>query len=206
MRAKKKITLTFHKLDWLEKITIVLCLWFLFYPKPYKILFTLLLIIPLLGLILNGLSGKPSIASLVEISKDKDGDDKYDVADFIDMAAIFLTIRVLIDFEFEDFKTLIIPGAITFICVILLLYFTHNMIVHTNKNKMWIISSVVFNLFLYSYAATYGVNCVYDDSKPQEFTAKVLDKRISRSKKHTSYYIEVTPWGHHHDTEEISVA
>jgi hypothetical protein len=101
--------LTFHKLDWLEKVTLALAIWFLIYPKPYTILFTILLIIPILGLVLNGLNGKPSIASLVEITKKDDGDNKYDVADFIDMAAIAIFIRVLIDYEFEDFYSLIIP-------------------------------------------------------------------------------------------------
>lgn len=72
------------------------------FPKTLHLAFTVLMIIPIVGLILNGLRGRPSIASLVEITVD-DGKDKYDVADFIDFAAIAILIRVLMDFEFESF-------------------------------------------------------------------------------------------------------
>lgn len=112
-RSKVTISkLTFHKLDWLEYITIGIGLWFLLYPKPYDILFTVLLCMPILGLILNGITGRPSIVSLVEISKDNNGNDKYDVADFIDFAAWIILLRVLLDYEFESFYSIIIPGSI----------------------------------------------------------------------------------------------
>lgn len=204
---RSKVTLsklTFHKLEWLEYVTMGLGLWFLFYPKPYDILFTALLCMPLLGLFLNGLTGRPSISSLVEISKDDDGSDEYDVADFIDFAAWIILLRVLIDYEFESFYSLIIPGTIAFVIMLVILFATHKLIDHTTKSKTWIYLSLIFNVFLYSYAGTYGANCVYDHSEPTVYNAKVVDKRIS-SGKHTSYYVKVTPWGHHYDKEEISV-
>lgn len=206
---RNKVTLSklaFHKLDWLEYITIGLGLWFLFYPKPYDILFSALLCIPLLGLFLNGLTGRPSISSLVEISKDDDGSDKYDVADFIDFAAWIILLRVLLDFEFESFYSMIIPGTIAFLIMLIILFATHKLIDKTTKSKTWIYLSLIFNVFLYSYAGTYGANCVYDKSEPIVYNAKVVDKRISKSRKgRKTYYVKVTPWGHHYDKEEISV-
>lgn len=198
--------LTFHKLNWLEYITIGLGLWFLFYPVPYNLLFTVLLCIPILGLILNGLNGRPSIASLVEISKDGDGSDKYDVADFIDFAAWIILLRVLSDYEFESFYSMIIPGTIAFAIMLILLFATHRLISNTTKSKSWIYLSLIFNVCLYSYAGTYGANCVYDNSEPTIYNAEVVDKRISKGRRHTTYYVKVTPWGHHHDKEEISVS
>lgn len=198
--------LTFHKLDWLEKVTLALAIWFWIYPKPYTILFTILLIIPILGLVLNGLNGKPSIASLVEITKKDDGDNKYDVADFIDMAAIVIFIRVLVDYEFEDFYSLIIPGTIGFALMVIVLFLTHKMIIDNGKSRFWIYSSLFFNIFLYSYSATYGINCTYDFSEPKVFDAEIIDKHISRGRRHTTHYLRVTPWGHHHDAEDIAVA
>lgn len=198
--------LTFHKLDWLEYITMALGVWFLIYPKPYDILFTALLCIPILGLILNGITGRPSIASLVEISKDDDGDDKYDVADFIDFAAWIILLRVLLDYEFESFYSMIIPGTIAFGIMLIILFVTHKLIDNTTKSKTWIYLSLIFNVFLYSYAGTYGANCVYDNSEPIIYNAEVVDKRILKSRRHTTYYVKVTPWGHHYDKEEISVS
>jgi hypothetical protein len=207
-RSKVKFSkLTFHKLDWLEYITMGLGLWFLFYPKPYNILFTSLLCMPIIGLLLNGMTGRPSISSLVEISKDDDGDDKYDVADFIDFAAWIILIRVLIDFEFESFYSMIIPGTITFVIMLIILFATHKLIDSTTKSKTWIYLSLISNVFLYSYAGTYGANCVYDNSEPTVYHAKVVDKRVRRSRKGgRTYYVKVTPWGHHYDKEEISVS
>lgn len=36
-----------HQLDWLEYISIGLCLWFVFYPRPYDYLLIALLLLPL---------------------------------------------------------------------------------------------------------------------------------------------------------------
>jgi hypothetical protein len=198
--------LTFHKLNWLEYVTILLAGWFLIYPRPYSILFTVLLCIPVVGLVLNGLNGRPSIASLVDLSKDDEGNVKYDVADFIDIAAWIILARVLMDFEFESFYSLIIPGTIAFAIVLAILFMTHSAIVKTTKSKVWIYSSLLFNVFLYSYAGTYGANCIYDNSEPTVYHAEVLNKRIHEGRRHTTYYLEVTPWGHHYDKEEISVS
>ena len=207
-RTKLKLSkLTFHKLDWLEYITLGLGFWFLIYPKPYDILFTVLLFMPILGLLLNGLTGRPSISSLVEISKDDNGNDKYDVADFIDFAAWIILLRVVLDYEFESFYSLIIPGTITFAIMLIILFTTHKLIDNTTKSKTWIYLSLIFNVFIYSYSATYGANCVYDKSEPQVYDAEVVDKRVHKgSKGRRSYYVKVTPWGHHYDKEEISVS
>lgn len=207
---RSKVTLsklTFHKLNWLEYVTIGLGLWFLFYPKPYSILFSALLCMPILGLLLNGLTGRPSISSLVEISKDDDGTDKYDVADFIDFAAWIIFLRVLLDYEFESFYSLLIPGTIAFVVVLIILFATHKLINKTAKSKTWIYLSLLFNVFLYSYAGTYGANCVYDNSEPTIYKAEVIDKKVHSGRKgRRTYYIRVTPWGHHYDKEEIKVS
>jgi hypothetical protein len=207
---RSKVTLsklTFHKLDWLEYVTIGLGLWFLFYPKPYDILFTALLAMPILGLLLNGLTGRPSISSLVEISNDDDGSDKYDVADFIDFAAWIILLRVYLDYEFESFYSMIIPGTIAFAIMLIILFATHKLIDNTIKSKTWIYLSLIFNVILYSYAGTYGANCVYDNSEPKVYKAEVVGKRVrKRTKGRRTYYVKVTPWGHHYDKEEIKVS
>lgn len=211
-RKKKKrdeVTLsklTLHKLDWLEWITIGIGLWFLFVAQPYKILLGILLIIPILGLILNGLH-KPSMASLVEIDLGKNGNKKYDVADFIDVAAWIILLRALRDFEFESFYSLLIPGTIAFSLILIILFSTHKLIEKSNRSKWWIYSSIIFNISLYSYAGTYAANCAYDYSEPKVYETEVLDKRISEGKRGAkTYYIKVAPWGHHLDKEDIKVS
>jgi hypothetical protein len=209
-RAKNNNAITFtkltiHKLDWLEWITIGLAIWFFIYPKPYNFLLGILLAIPLIGLFLNGLH-KPSMATLVEISADKNGDDKYDVADFIDIAAWVILIRVLLDFEFESIYSLIIPGSIACLIVLTILFMTHKLIAQTTRNKWWIYTSLIFNVSLYSYAGTYAANCAYDSSDPTIYESEVINKTISRGRRSTIYRVEVAPWGHHYDKERISIS
>lgn len=198
--------LTVHKLDWLEYLTMGLAVWFFFYPKPYILLFSVLLVIPILGIVLNGIH-KPSFASLVDISLDKKENLKYDVADFIDVAAWVILIRVLIDYKFENYYSLIIPAIVSLIIVFTLLFSTHKKIEKSNRNKAWIYTSVIFNVSVYSIAATYGMNCTYDFSKPKVFQTKILEKTIETGRKGRKFYnIEIAPWGHHFDKEELSVS
>lgn len=203
--AVKISNLTFHKLDWLEWITIGLSIWFLIHPRPYEVLLGILLAIPIIGLLLNGLH-KPSMATLVEISADKNGDDKYDVADFIDIAAWVILLRVLIDFEFESIYSMIIPGTLACIIILTILFLTHKLIENTTRNKWWIYTSLIFNVSLYSYAGTYAANCAYDYSQPTVYQTEVLDKRVSKSRRSTTYHVKVAPWGHHYDKEDIKVS
>lgn len=147
------------------------------------------------------------MASLVEISADKNGSDKYDVADFIDVAAWVILIRVLLDYEFESFYSMIIPGTIACVIILAILFLTHKLIKNTTRNKWWIYTSLIFNVSLYSYAGTYAANCTFDYSAPAVYKTEVLEKRISRGRKgRRTYYVKVAPWGHHYDTEEIKVA
>lgn len=198
--------ITFHKLDWLEWLTIGLSIWFFIYPEPYGILLGALLVIPILGLFLNGIQ-KPSMASLVEITDNKDGNGKYDVADFIDVAAWAILIRVLLDYEFESFYSMIIPGSIACLITLTILFLTHKLIENSTKNKWWIYISLIFNISLYSYAGTYAANCTYDNSKPEIFETEVLEKSISKGRRRsTTYYVKIAPWGHHMDQEKVSIS
>ncbi len=197
--------LSFHKLDWLEKIAIVLCIWFLIYPQPYRILLGLLLLLPVLGLVLNGLH-KPSITSLVEISKDENNKDTYDVADFIDLPALVILVRVVTDFEFDNIRSMLWPGVIACALIVIFLFATHKQVHESTKNKVWIYASVITSLGIYSFAGVYAANCGFDNSNPEIYRSAILEKNIHRSRKSTRYKVRIAPWGHHLDKETIAVS
>jgi hypothetical protein len=206
-KSKKDVTHTvykLHQLDWLEYISIGLCLWFVFYPRPYEILLSALLLLPFVGMFLNGLN-KPSIASLVEI--DRNAKEEYDVADFIDLPAWAILVRTLIDYETDSYLTVIVVGTVAFVAICLFLLVTHQQISDSNKDKWWIYGSIVFSFFVYSYSAVIALNCTFDYSEPKEYKTEVIDKHISKSRKgRRTYYVKVKPWGHHYDAENISVS
>lgn len=191
--ALKKISL--HKLGWLEYVTLGIAAWFYFYPEPYEILFVVLLCIPILGLVLNGINGKPSIATLVRIS----AGENYDVADFLNVPALIILVRVMRDFQFESFVSMIVPGTAAFILMVAVLFATHKLTRIAEKHKLWIYLSVIFNVGLYSYAVSYGVNCVFDYSDPVTYNVKVVSEYGSRG----LYYIRVTDWKNNNETQRV---
>lgn len=198
----KKIVL--HKLTWLEYVAMGFSAWFLFYPTPYHILLVILLLIPIIGLVLNGLE-KPSIASLVEI--DRNSKNEYDVADFIDIPAFVIFISTFSRYELDSVTAVFIAGNFAFIAIIVFLFLTHKQILESSKDKFWIYSSVIFCLFMYSYSAVVSVNCAFDHSKPKVYATKIIEKHIRKGTKgRKTHYIKVLPWGHHYDAEDIKVS
>ena len=198
----KKIVL--HKLTWLEYVAMGFSAWFLFYPTPYYILLVILLLIPILGLFLNGLE-KPSIASLVEI--DRNAKNEYDVADFIDIPAFIIFLRAIIDFELDSVMAVLVTSIIAFILILGFLFFTHKKIEASSKDKNWIYGSVIFCLYLYIYGAVVSINCAFDTSTPKVYASKIIEKNIRRGTKgRKTHYVKVLPWGHHYDAEDIKVS
>ena len=199
-KIKDKIHDKVNNLGWLDILSLILCFWFLLYPHPYKIAFTAVLILPVLGLILNGVS-RPSISSLVTITKES----KYDLAEFIQLPAWVMLLRVLIDFEYESFYSLLKVGSIGFCILLLILVTTHKHINSSSKENWSIYLIIIGNIALFSYSATYGINCVFDNSEPKIYNVIVIDKHSSAGRRHTSYYLKVEPWGTKSEAEDISV-
>lgn len=201
-----KTKLVFHQLQWLEWVAIGLSVWFIFFPKPYEFLFVILLIIPIFGLVLNGLTGRPSLASLVNVDR-SEKEHEYDLADFIDIPALAILVRIAMDYEIEQFYKLLLPGTIGLVLFLLIIWATHKVILQSHRNKWLIYFEVIFNCILYSYSATYGINCVFDRSEPNKYAVEILDMEEKRSRKgRTSYYIEVNAWNHEYDTESIEIS
>jgi hypothetical protein len=192
-----------HQFDWLEWTSILLCGWFLFYPKPYEILFTLILILPIVGLVLHGHS-KPSLTSLITILKKEDGETDYDPASFIVLPALILALRMAIDYEIESYFDLLIKGLIALVIFLFVMNFFYKDLEKGNKHQFTTYFVLIGNMAIYCFAAVYGINCVYDNSKPEIYKSVVVDKSIY-SGKHTSYYLLVEPWSKNSDNNKIKV-
>jgi hypothetical protein len=203
LNKSKKGYIKLPYLGYLEVIALVFSFWFLVYPHPYDFLFTVLVIIPPLGLFINGLQ-RPSLATLISITKE-DGELKYDVIDFIDLPALVLFLRVLLDFEYESFSSILIVGSVTFVITMIILFSTHKLIEEKIKDKWYVYVSIIFNIALYSYAGTYGINCIYDNSEAVVYETRIISKRIGGGKS-KARYIKVQPWGSHREEEEITVS
>jgi hypothetical protein len=200
--AKKFVEI--HKLDLLEKIALVLGLWFLIFPRPYKELLTILLFIPLLGLILNGLKGRPSFASLFRITT-KDDKTQLDLADFIDFPPWVLLLRIFLDFEFDAYKSMVIPGLIACLLVIGFLFITHRGIGQGAEYRKDMYVLAIVNIAVFAIAGALAINCVYDNKPSEQHYTTVISKHVSKGRRSTTYRVKVQPWGHHYDTESIHI-
>ena len=180
-----------HKFDWLDWLTILLCLWFFIYPSPYKILFTVILLLPIIGLILKG-SSKPSLASLITITINDKGGTDYEVADFIVLPALIILLRMFLDFELDSLLELLIKGLFATAILLIFVAFSFRDIEKENNHKTLTYFVVLGNLLLYSFGVVYGINCVYDKTKPKIIKSEIVDKSIYSGKR-KSYYLQVEP-------------
>jgi hypothetical protein len=192
-----------HNFDWLDWASILLSGWFLFYPKPYEILFTIILILPIVGLVLHG-HAKPSLTSLITILKKENGETDYNTASFIVLPALILILRMFLDYEIENLFELLIKGLIALVIFLLVVSIFYKDIENDNKHQFTTYFVLIGNMAIYCFATIYGINCVYDNSKPEIYKSVVVDKSIY-SGKHTSYYLLVEPWSDNSDNNKIKV-
>jgi hypothetical protein len=205
----------FHQLGWLENISIIVSLWFLLFPFPYKILFSIVVTLPIIGLSLNfifsrrylKITNRPSIFSLVRAYGRVEGRDKYMMVDYVQFPAIVLMIRFLLDFQFESVKVMIIKGFIAFIIVFIFLFSTHRIFFYLETNKKWIYITVFANIILFSFSGTYCANCVYDHAKPAIYETYVISKKeyISARRHRIHLSIEVPSWLNKDDTKYVEI-
>lgn len=195
-------------LDWLDAITVFVCLWFNVFPYPsFTGLFCVLAFIPILGITLTVLKGNANFDSHIKKVFGKNGAEQNIVSIYILSSSFALAFGVYRNFECESYYSLLTHGAIAFLIFGVIFFLTHNNIKGTLKHQSEIYGILVICIILYSYGVTYGVNCLFDSSPPERFQTKITGKYISRHRKSpNTYYLTITPWGHHHDTENISVS
>jgi hypothetical protein len=116
--------------------------------------------------------------------------------------ALMLLIKGIIPYDIFQYDHIWPIAFCTGIVITALLYFTG-----LNKTAEAVKGQVVFMLvmgMLYGFGSTLEINCAFDKSKVQVFSAQVLDHRITRGKS-DSYYLTLSPWGPRPDAEEVSV-
>jgi hypothetical protein len=162
---KKSPYQIFTELKWLDWLSIVISVWFFIYPHPYKPLFVVVLCLPFAGIILNRIT-HPEIASLLTFGTVA-GRFHLRVARYLLAPALAIAVCMLFDYTSENFFDIIKTGTITFAALSALLLLTHKPIEKTNPDRSPIYFTILLNIALYSYSATFGVNCIFDHSTPK---------------------------------------
>lgn len=191
-------------LNWLGTLSMIFSIWFLFIPIPYKFLFTAVLSFPILGLILNWIinkkrlsySHRPSIYTLVNIIGRNDGDNLYQLKDYITMPSCILLVRALLDFSyninFDDFGIFILNGLIVFFIITVLISVSYRIVFYIPNKRKRVYLEFLIIFLMYSFGLTLGLNCVYDKSKPIISPSIVTDLYTRRSNKIFYYNVKLT--------------
>jgi hypothetical protein len=120
-------------------------------------------------------------------------------------ASIGLCLRGLLDYNIFDYSKIWTPSILIVLTYIAVLTIGNKELKFKKAKDYFTI--LVFSIFMfgYGYGAVITLNCMFDKSEPETFNATILSKRIS-SGKHTTYYIELTPWGLQNEIDEVSVS
>ena len=113
-----------------------------------------------------------------------------------------LLLRGLIDFEVFDNANSWLPAG-----VIALLYLINLFAGKTKKQMNGSYLSIILVgllMFGYGFGLVRIMNCRLDKSNEIRYQARVVKKRVS-SGKHTTYYLELSPWGTLKENGEVAV-
>lgn len=193
----------------LKWLSVLLAIWFLFSPKPYDIIFSILLVIPILTIFIQGFKNS-SFMSWYQLQEMGGGKHAYEVGNAFNFITWILAFRVLVDFNFEDSFLIYYPIGIAVVMVLLLVFMPGNNRKGFKPRKMhmpkfWLSLMLGLNILLYLFTATYGVNCVFDRTEPATYKLEVVNKYISSYRRGGSYHLILAPWGNLKTTKRIKV-
>ncbi|MCC5932067.1 MAG: hypothetical protein JJU28_22670 [Cyclobacteriaceae bacterium] len=176
----------------------IVAAWSFFYPTPYQYSILAAIIIPILALIVVRSSN-----GLIRVDE-KNGSAYPSVIYAFIFPSLGLMLRAVFDYNIFDYSNAWLTSTIIALALLFLLLIKQKEITFKKKLDYLTVSSLALFLFAYSFGTVIHTNCYYDNSEPEYFTAKVLNKRVS-SGKSTSYYFELSPWGQLSEIDEVSV-
>ncbi|HMG88983.1 MAG TPA: hypothetical protein VK589_02950 [Chryseolinea sp.] len=174
-----------------------ICLWLFLKPVPYDMALYSGVAFPflVLGVLMH-------FRGLIKLDEKK-GSKYPSVTYGYILACCGLVIRVL-DFELVDYLNLWIYSIIPALGMLLLFRMAVGKVVLEKFLDYVSIFSLAAILVFYSVCGYTVLNCLPDQSKPAHFTAKVLEKTVSKGKT-TTYYILLTPWGPRTESKKVSI-
>ena len=168
----------------LNGAALVLLLWSIFRPRPYDALIWILIVFPFIALAPARL-----FPGLVRWDGAKKGAHPT-VAAPLFLVSIALALRAMLDWKILAWPHFWMPFAVATLALFGALVAQFKEV----REQPGAIALALGLCAIFGYGAAVGLNGILDESRPQVFAAQVLDKRESHGK-HTSYYLELSPWG-----------
>jgi peptidoglycan/LPS O-acetylase OafA/YrhL len=172
----------------------VAAVWGWFYPRPYSLVILILAAIPPIAIYL-GLRAK----GVYQFDGNRN-DARPSLAVPVIVPGLILALRAVYDLSFLRWQQLLSP---IFLVTIVMTALIASSDPKTGKQR-WSYLATLFIALGYAGGVTAMADSLLDHSTPQILQAEVLHKRIS-SGRHTTWYLELAPWGPQDHPDEISV-
>lgn len=182
-------------INWAAGITAA---WTFFYPTPYQYSILTAMVIPIVALCALKLSG-----GLIRFDERKGSAYPSVIYAFI-YPSLGLMLRAILDYDIFDYSNVWLTTTLITLTFLTLLLIKQKELTFKKKNNYVTVASLALFLFAYSFGTVIHLNCYYDNSEAEYFTAKILNKRIS-SGKTTTRYLELSTWGRQKEVDEVSV-
>lgn len=182
-------------INWTEGVVTV---WIVFYPTPYQYAIMAAMIIPIVALVIVKFSN-----GLIRFNEMRGSAYPSVIYAFI-FPSLGLMLRAVLDYEIFDYSNVWPITIIITLIFLALLLIKQEEITFKKKSDYLTVASITLFLFIYSFGSVIHLNCYYDDSEAQHFTAEVLNKRIG-SGKTAIYYFKLSTWGEQEEVDEVSV-
>jgi hypothetical protein len=177
---------------------VVVTVWTIFFPNPYKYAVIACITLPIITLLVI-----KYWKGLIRVEGAKNS--TYPNASFaIIMPGNALLLRVCLDFSIDDYSNIWIPAitiAITLTGIKIIL--SRHLSFKKGKDLFDIFGFILFS-FIYGYSAVVSTNCTFDKSKPQLFYTAIDHKKINGGK-YRSYDLYLSPWGIKTEIQKVSI-
>jgi hypothetical protein len=172
-------------------------IWLVFIPKPYIICLSVGIIFPIAIIPVLYFYG-----GLIKMDEKKNSAYPSIIYGFV-LTSVGLMIRSLFDYDIMYSKLWVFTGSIALILLVFILIGSQEF--HLKKIIDYLtILSLGLLVYGYSYGAYVVSNCLFDETKPQNFKTHVVEKEISTGQVN-SYYLKLKPCGPSEQINKVSV-
>jgi len=172
--------------------------WTLFKPEPYLYAILASISLPIIATFIV-----IYYKGLIRINEEK-GSASPTVIVAVLITSCGLLLRALLDYNIFDYSNIWIPSIIIGITMISLVVFGTREFKFKNIRDYFSVLFLTICFVCFGYGSIVTLNCIYDESVPQTYYSKVLDKHISSGKIKT-YHITLATWGSQTENDDVSV-
>ena len=180
---------------WLNGIASAICVWGLFYPRPYQLVISLLITLPLIVVVILVRS-----QGLYQI-EGRRNDARPSLATAFLFPAAILALRTIHDANFLRWMPFL-AGVITANFLLTLVVTGADRGI---RERRWAMFSIFLLGAMYVYGSFGQADMLLDRSAPETFEVATLSKRVSNGRS-TTWYIRVAPWGPQVEATDVSVS